>query len=600
MFLYRLSRTVSLTRQLLRRKMAPWYGQASANGAANGSSHTVTALSRWSILDKQLPSADKIETIHVYDFDNTLFQTPLPNPRLWNAPTLGQLGSPDIFVNGGWWHDSRILAATGDGVDREEAKAWEGWWNEKIVELVRLSMQQKDALCVLLTGRSERGFSDLIKRIVKSKGLEFDLVGLKPEVGPNNERFKSTMAFKQAFLEATVETYKHAQEIRIYEDRIKHVMGFREFFADYNDKQSGLRGPLMATRGPITSEVIHVADISTTLDPVVEVAEVQHLVNSHNAIVGQKPSQRGRGGRLAIRKTVFFTAYMLDSEDTKRLVALTAPYLPENADPKFHANAIMICARPCPKHVLDKIGGMHAKMKWEATAIGSFENSVWAVSVKPAVPNAKYHTDSATPTVVVATKRGARPSDANKITQWQPLPPDKAFVFDTTVGEKVMLRIEPEDAHDNENDSLFPNKGKRKFQNDDDSRGRNFNNHNNYHNHNPRGYHSGRGQRGGFRGNNGPNRGYRAGARGGRGGGRGGRGGYRSLDDVGMRENSGVSYDDSFPSLPHGGPQLHQQHPHHFGGHQPFQQGGGGGGHWQPPTGPSGFGTGGPDLQNFY
>lgn len=82
-------------------------------------------------------------------------------------------------------------------------------------------MQQKDALTVLLTGRSESGFTDLIKRMVDSKKLEFDLICLKPEVGPNGERFSSTMEFKQIFLEDLVLTYKHADEIRVYEDRVK-------------------------------------------------------------------------------------------------------------------------------------------------------------------------------------------------------------------------------------------------------------------------------------------------------------------------------------------------------------------------------------------
>lgn len=42
------------------------------NGAANANSpHTVTALGRWSILNKQLPAVGKIKAIHVYDFDNT-------------------------------------------------------------------------------------------------------------------------------------------------------------------------------------------------------------------------------------------------------------------------------------------------------------------------------------------------------------------------------------------------------------------------------------------------------------------------------------------------------------------------------------------------
>jgi len=82
-------------------------------------------------------------------------------------------------------------------------------------------MEQNDALCVLLTGRAEGRFGDLIKRIVKAKGLEFDLVCLKPEVGPSNQRFSSTMLFKQAFLADLIRTYRDAEEFRIYEDRPK-------------------------------------------------------------------------------------------------------------------------------------------------------------------------------------------------------------------------------------------------------------------------------------------------------------------------------------------------------------------------------------------
>ncbi|KAI3325715.1 hypothetical protein HD806DRAFT_491072 [Xylariaceae sp. AK1471] len=593
-----IARSLSSTRQLLRGRMASRYGRYE-NGVANGSmnSHlTVTALSRWSILSTQLPTADKISTIHVYDFDNTLFQTPLPNPKLWNGATLNRLGSPDIFVNGGWWHDSRILAATGDGVEREEPRAWNGWWNEKIVELVQLSMKQKDALCVLLTGRSERGFSELIKRIVKSKGLEFDMIGLKPEVGPNSERFKSTMLFKQAFLKAVMETYKQAQEIRIYEDRPKHVAGFKEFLEEYNERQQGLRG--QPTRGPITADVIQVADISTNLDPVVEVAEVQHLINNHNAIVGER-LKRGRSERLAIRKTVFFTSYMIKPEDTKRLIALVAPHF--EGDVKYQANAIIITPRPCPSDILEKIGGMHAKMQWGVTGIGSWDNNLWAVSLQPVPASASYHTDSGTPSVVIATRRAARPSDVNKIQQWQPIPPEKAFAFETEVGEKVMLRIEPEDGPDDESDSRKRKHMYPKMDGASDERPqRSFSG--GYGNNPSRGYHSssyqGRGgSRGGFRGGS-SGRGYRGTPRG-RGGGRGGRGGYRSLDDVGTREGQGgVSYDDNFPSL--GGYQAPSQPaapPTQYNNQSYPQQGG----QWQAPGAPSGgFGTGGPDLQKFY
>ena len=74
---------------------------------------------------------------------------------------------------------------------------------------------------MLLTARAERNFSELIKRMAHSKRLEFDLICLKPEVGPKNQRFGSTMQYKQALLQDLVYTYKHAEEIKIYEDRPK-------------------------------------------------------------------------------------------------------------------------------------------------------------------------------------------------------------------------------------------------------------------------------------------------------------------------------------------------------------------------------------------
>lgn len=82
-------------------------------------------------------------------------------------------------------------------------------------------MQQKDALNILLTGRSEVGFANLLQRIVKSKGLDFHLISLKPEAGPLDQKFSSTALFKTAFLEDVMHTYHDAVEIRIYEDRPK-------------------------------------------------------------------------------------------------------------------------------------------------------------------------------------------------------------------------------------------------------------------------------------------------------------------------------------------------------------------------------------------
>ena len=87
-----------------------------------------------------------------------------------------------------------------------------------------MSIKQDDALTVLLTGRGEHNFAEIIKRIVASKNLAFDMICLKPQVGPNNQKFTSTMKFKQAILEDLVHTYKEANEIRVYEDRPKQYV----------------------------------------------------------------------------------------------------------------------------------------------------------------------------------------------------------------------------------------------------------------------------------------------------------------------------------------------------------------------------------------
>lgn len=64
-----------------------------------------------------------------------MFLSPLPNPQLWVGGTIGFLQAYESFANGGWWHDPNLLAATGEGMEKEERRAWKGWWNEQIVGL---------------------------------------------------------------------------------------------------------------------------------------------------------------------------------------------------------------------------------------------------------------------------------------------------------------------------------------------------------------------------------------------------------------------------------------------------------------------------------
>lgn len=497
-----------------------------------------------------------------------MFKTPLPNPSLWNASTIGLLQSPDVFANGGWWHDATILKATGAGIETEEPRAWEGWWNEKIVELVRLSMKEPNSLTVLLTGRSEKNFSEIVQRIVASKELEFDMVGLKPQVSPTNQTFQSTMHFKQVFLNAMMETYRHAEEIRIYEDRPKHTKGFRDFLAEYNRRQG-----INPTRGPLSAEVIQVADQSTTLDPVIEIAEIQTIIHGHNDTVERDGTKK----KLSITKSTFFTSYMLDKGYKEKILA--AANIPGGKKDGIivQGSNVLISLRPPTQNILDKIGGMGANMSWQVTAIGCWQDKIWAAALSPLPADTPYHVLDGKPWVVLAFRKGSRPTDAKNIKQWNPLP-NGGFPIETTVGERVVLRIEQEGE-----ESEPRGQHKRKHPGDESDhipRGPGRNDSRGYHTSASRG--GGRGRGRGDRGN-----------KGGRGrGGRGGRGGgfnnYRSLDDVAQNQqdgfNGGVSYDDAYPAL----------------GARPGgngQRGGANGGQGRPMGGQS---SAGQDLQNYY
>ncbi|KAF2685700.1 hypothetical protein K458DRAFT_403071 [Lentithecium fluviatile CBS 122367] len=533
------------------------------NAAPNGKQahYTVTALKRWSCDDSDPPAAADVKSIHVYDFDNTLFASPLPNKQIWNGVTIGQLASPDMFVNGGWWHDSSILAATGEGAEKEEPRAWKGWWNEQIVTLVELSMQQKDALNVLLTGRSEHGFADLVKRMVRSKNLNFHMVCLKPSVGPAGQKFKSTMQFKQELLKEIVYTYKDADEIRIYEDRVKHTKGFRDFLFQFN--KDLMSNSLPTSRNPITAEVIQVAENATQLEPVTEIAQIQRIINAHNLQVkaGNTPSGMPP---YQIKKTVFYTGYMIPSAMTEKLVELAKRYINgPDGDIRYLANSILITPKPCPQSILDKVGGIGNRVAWRVTGIASFENKLWAAKVEPVHKSTKYYSENPTPTVVLAIRKGGRPADAARINNWQPVSDTDSYEFESVVGEKMVLRIEEEQANESRWESYFPNKShQRRPREEDEDNGFSRDSRQQH----PRAYDDRRqnGPPNNYRGGNrergrGGNRNPSYGARGGRGGGgyRGDRGGggrgrgrgggpsqYRSLDDV-DRNYGQPSYDDA-------------------------------------------------------
>ena len=297
----------------------------------------------------------------------------------------------------------------------------------------------------------------------------------------------------------------------------------------------------------------------TTLNPIVETAEIQRMINNHN-------SQATDGKILEIKRTVFYTGYLIAPTDTANLLTLVkVPHSMKESDVKFLANNVLITFGPAHSHLLDKVGGLGYKQKWQVTGFGSWDNKLWAARVTPVPPTSQYHTDNNAPFILLAHHRNARPGDANRIQNWQPVSADKQYIFQTTVGEKVQLRVEPEAEGESEFNSLVPRQNMKRRHSpqahnhkignaNDESRKLSSGN---------RGGNQSRGRAGGGSGGRGGannnNRSSRGGGTGRGGGGNnrgrgGGQRGYRSLDDVetgrGQYSNQRgePSYDDYVPN----------------------------------------------------
>ena len=317
------------------------------------------------------------------------------------------------------------------------------------------------------------------------------------------------------------------------------VKAFQDFLEKVN--KGAITNSLPVQRRPLNGQVIPVPDQSTNLDPVTEVAQVQRMINNHNAASPHN--------RLHIRRQVFYTGYLLEASGTANLLSLIP--LPSSAHSdssniKLFGTNIMIAPRAASQTALDKVGGLGAKQVWQVSATGCYQNSVWAARVVPVPPSAQFFTEAPLPIVVLACRRGAKTADANLIKDWTPVPSERQYVFATTVGEKAQLRVRPENAPDDEPEFAGMNRrggpngvgNRRRGQDDGDDR-------RDDHRRASGGYRGGnanRGRGGGDRHRNDPYpRGGRGGGnrRGGGGGGGGGgprrdrnRGAYKSLDDV--------------------------------------------------------------------
>jgi hypothetical protein len=370
------------------------------------------------------------------------------------------------------WHDPRVLAATGAGVDREEPRAWKGYWNEALIKESRRLYEDPEVLTVLLTGRSTL-YVELVNRILDSRQLKFHLVVLKPRKarGVNN----NTLTFKYAFIDDILRIGTTIDTVEVYEDRAPHRDAFEDYLKNWrriketaNEEvvQDGIKTQSLELEehseevGLKAFKVHFVTMPVSQLDPQVEEALVKTMVEETNAA-----DMADEDEEYVMDKKVFSLGYQLGDDDFQRIfdtyMALSRD-TEATADPPewrpMRQPSVFIYFNAMP-NILERVGGIGKQVEFEITHLGMSDKAL-AVALSPI---ASYHevttsksgtrlkpdsrvrfwSKNELPVLVLATKDGGKPTDANFIDNWMAVPDSVEYKrFRGTVGLRQEISIE--------------------------------------------------------------------------------------------------------------------------------------------------------------
>ncbi|KAF9948677.1 hypothetical protein BGZ70_002093, partial [Mortierella alpina] len=365
-------------------------------------------------------------TVNVFDFDQTLFRSPLPNPALWDPSFIGSLISWNN-CGAGWWH----TPATLDFGPAAEASAWEGWWNEDLVKDVQRSSKDPGCLTILLTGRNGPVYGDQLLRMIRAKGLDFDLVATKPSTvarfdsaqtglaSKNKETYLKlhTFSTKHDFLYHVLFEFPSIQHMHVWDDRAGQIAKFRQAGQEWLDKK------MLQTFEVTIVQIPH-----RYMDSKREMDLVTAMVQSHNRQVeleanggallvagtGPMPEIRpelvGNGlwgpfetyvpqrrARIELGQVVQYTGVLFSESVHLFLRDGLEGRLPQDIGirppPSLQRQDlsswvvsddmhVSLCRGGSPAEHLRSIGGLGASVLVDIEAAGEFEERIWALKVK--------------------------------------------------------------------------------------------------------------------------------------------------------------------------------------------------------------------------
>jgi len=314
------------------------------------------------------------KTLNIFDFDGTLFKSPVPNPSRWDSNLIGKFKSTKEQGGLGWFQDIETLSEPYVPI-----LPGDDWFEPHVRQAVLDSMNDDNSHTVLLTGRTVI-YQTLVESFIKHAGLVFDACGFKPS--SLDEEHLPTMTFKRDFIKNMIDVYKPGK-VRIWEDREDHITKFTKF---------------------IQNEYSHLEHQIIHVDPPGET----HL--SYELEVSLVATLKERSKSLTEwDEQVLFTGVFLDEES----VQLLQNYFPPIPGWTQHYHHMTICLGSLTNQnpYLPTVSALGSRVELQVTGFGK-DDRAYAVEVKG------YPTLNQRPHVTLCIAPGATPKESNLIREW--------------------------------------------------------------------------------------------------------------------------------------------------------------------------------------
>ena len=359
--------------------------------------------------------------IAIYDFDSTLFKSPLPNPQIWTRSFVGT-----IISDCQWFLDKRTL-----NYPFVPEIPGPKWWKLQILESARLNINRQDTLTILLTGRRKADFESRIKDLCRQQGLDFNYFFLKElESEAGTRCHKSTINFKISVLNYLLDHFIKVRELELFDDRLNHLKVFEQDF-----ERRICSGQIDKFAAVLVDQDAPQEDVPY-MDKDLEFDLVSNLINLCNRKISAfqlRESEFKKDGLVMLdsndsdRKSIYqfrnsieltefinYTGIMLEDVSVQRLDK--AFPLPEGYIKKCHHVTVSIGKANEALH--EKLGGFGSQHSFFASHFGFLDGLVSAVKVQGETlvsENQNMHI-----TLYVSPTGSSKLS--NKITNWEELP----------------------------------------------------------------------------------------------------------------------------------------------------------------------------------